>query len=86
MNTVLRLFLENEAIDDRIEEFCNSDPEYLRAKQQFYEAEEELVKRIGLDLYDAFERSFSQYLYRTADLYYLFGLGFRQEVLRAMGG
>ncbi len=86
MNTVLHLLLENEAIDDRIEEFCNSDPEYLKAKQQFYEAQEELVKRIGLDLYDAFERSFGAYLYRTADLYYLFGLGFRQEVLQAIGG
>ncbi len=86
MNLILPLFLENEAIDDRIEEFCNSDPKYLEARQQFYEAQDELAERIGPGLYDAFERSFNIYLNRTADLYYLFGLGFRQEILRALGG
>ncbi len=86
MNLILPLLLENEALDAELEAFCDSDPKYLKAKQQFFEAAEEISRRVGFDLYDAFERSFSAYLYRTADLYYLFGLGFRQEVLRAIGG
>ncbi len=86
MNLILPLFLENEAIDDQIEAFCNSSPEYRKAKQQFYEAAKDIAQRVGFDLYDAFESSFGVYLSRTADLYYLFGLGFRQEVLRAIGG
>ncbi len=86
MNLILPLFLENDALDDELEAFCNSDPKYLEAKQQFYEAAEDIAQRVGFDLYDAFERSFGVYLSRTADLYYLFGLGFRQEVLRAIGG
>ncbi len=85
MNLILPLLLENEALDAELEAFCGSDPKYLDLKRQFYETAEEVSRRIGFDLYDAFERSFSAYLYRTADLYYLFGLGFRQELLRVIG-
>ncbi len=86
MDLILPLFLENNALDAELEAFCSSDPEYRNAKQQFYETAEEISRRVGFDLYDAFERSFGTYLDRTAELYYLFGLGFRQELLRAIGG
>ncbi len=85
MNMLPSLFLENDILDAELEAFCDNDPKYLKAKQQFYETAEEVFRRVGFDLYDAFERSFNAYLYRTADLYYLFGLGFRQELLRAIG-
>ena len=85
MNTLQSLFLENDALDSEMETFCTNDPKYLQARQQFYEIAEEIAKHVGLDLYNAFEKSFHTYLYRTADLYYLFGLGFRQELLHAIG-
>ncbi len=83
---ILPLLLENDALDAELEAFCNSDPKYLKARQQFYETAEKISQRVGFDLYDTFERSFGAYMSRTAGLYYLFGLGFRQEVLRAIGG
>jgi len=86
MNILPSLLPKNDALDAELETFCNSDPEYLKIRQQFYETAEKIAQRVGFDLYDAFETSFSAYLYRTADLYYLFGLGFRQELLRAIGG
>ena len=85
MNTLPSLFLENDAIDAEMEAFCRSDPEYLEMKQRFDEASEEIAKLVGFNVYDAFERSFWDYFFHTANLYYLFGLGLRQEILQAMG-
>jgi len=86
MNILPSLFLKNDALDAELEAFCTNDPKYLKERQQFYETAEEIAKLIGPDLYNTFEKSFNLYLYRTADLYYLFGLGFRQELLRAIDG
>ena len=85
MNSLPSLFL-NDTIDDEIEAFCASDPEYHKAKQGFYEIADQIEKLTDPSLYDAFEKSLWDYLYRTADLYYLYGLGLRQEVLQAIGG
>lgn len=84
MNLLPSLFL-NDTIDAELESFCTSDPEFIAAKQAFYKTAHEIAEQIGFDEFDAFERSFHTYMYRTADLYYLFGLGFRQEVLQSMG-
>ena len=85
MNTLSSLFL-NDAIVAEIEAFCACDPEYHNARQEFYEIAGQIEKQTVPGLYDAFEKSLWAYLYRTADLYYLYGLGLRQEILRAMGG
>ena len=84
MNTLPSLFL-NDTIDAEIEAFCASDPEFAKAKQEFYENANQIAKLVGPGLYDAFERGFSRYLNRTADLYYLYGLGLRQAVLQTIG-
>ena len=84
MKTLPSLFL-NDTVINEIEAFCASDPEYQEAKQGFYEIADQIEKLAEPDLYDAFEHSLWAYLYRTADLYYLYGLGLRQELLRAMG-
>lgn len=86
MNTLPALFLESEALDSELEAFCNNDPKYLQASQEFYEAAEEFSKHVSPDLYNTFEKRFNTYLFRTADLYYLYGLGLRQDILRAIGG
>lgn len=83
MNTLSSLFL-NDTVDAEIEAFCASDPEYLKTKQEFYETAEKIALRVGFDLYDAFEKSLGAYWTRASDLYYLYGLGFRQEVLRSL--
>lgn len=86
MNAIMPLLLENDALDAEIEAFCVSDPEYLKTKQEFYKTANEIAALVGFDLYDVFEKSFSAYLFRTADLYYLYGLGLRQDILQAIGG
>ena len=83
MNALPSLFL-NDTIDAEIESFCASDPEFMRAKQEFYKITDQIETLASPDLYDAFEKGLWAYLYRTADLYYLYGLGFRQEVLQTL--
>ena len=84
MNTLPSLFL-NETVIENIEEFCASDPELAKTKQGFYKIADQIEELAGPGLYDAFEKSLWAYLSRTADLYYLYGLGLRQEVLRTIG-
>ena len=81
MNTLSSLFL-NDTIDAEIEAFCASDPEFMKAEQDFEEIASQIAKLVGFDLYDAFERGFRKYINLASDLYYLFGLGLRQEILQ----
>ena len=84
MNSLPSLFL-NDTIVTEIETFCASDPEFMRTKQEFYKITDQIETLASPDLYDAFEKGLWAYLYRTADLYYLYGLGLRQEILQTIG-
>lgn len=84
MNTLSTLFLKNDILDAEMEAYCTSDPEFIRVKEQFYQTAHEIEELIGFDMYDTFERNFAAYMYRTADLYYLFGLGLRQDILQSL--
>ncbi|MCI8436954.1 MAG: hypothetical protein HFF40_10880 [Lawsonibacter sp.] len=84
MNTLPSIFL-NDTIDAELEAFCASDPEFVQAEQDFKEIARQIAQLVGFDRYDAFEKRFTKYMYRTSDLYYLYGLGLRQDILRAMG-
>ena len=84
MNTLSDLFL-NDTIDAELEAFCAGDPAYVKAETEFYETAHIIAQQVGFDRYDAFERRFNAYLHRASDLYYLFGLGLRQEILEKIG-
>lgn len=84
MNTLSALFL-NDTIDAELEAFCAGDPAYAKAETEFYETAHIIAQQVGFDRYDAFERRFNAYLHRASDLYYLFGLGLRQEILEKIG-
>ena len=81
MNALPSLFLNN-AIATEIESFC---AEFIRAQQEFYKITDQIETLASPDLYDAFEKGLWAYLYRTANLYYLYGLGLRQDILRTLG-
>ena len=83
-HTLKSLFLENPDLTEEIEAFCEQDPQYRQAREQFYEAAHEAAGLVGFDLYDLLERRLGAYMGRCADLYYLFGLSLRQEVLSAL--
>ena len=86
MNQTLNaLFYDNPNIEDEINAFLAQDPKLIQAEREFYETAHEIAAVTGFDLYDVFERRLGAYLNRLSDLYYLFGLGLRQEVLQAMG-
>ena len=78
------LFLENPDLAEQIEAFCEQNPAFLKAKLEFYETAHEIARIAGYDLYDRFERRLGDYLDCYTGLYYLFGLGLRQEVLSAL--
>ena len=80
---IVTIFYDNPEISRMIEEFCETDPEYVQARKEFYETAHEIERAVGYELYERFEQRFGYYLSRCADLHYLFGLGLRQEVLRA---
>lgn len=85
MNDNLKmLFIDNPGIEEAIKEFCSQNPEYLKLKQEFYETAQQIAGMIGWELYDRFEKRFSLYIASSNDIYYLFGLGLRQEVLSAL--
>ena len=84
--TFVSMFAGNPGLVEQIEAFCARDPAYIQARQAFYETAHQVAERTGFDLYDDFERRFITYMGRAADLYYLFGLGLRQEVLYALAG
>jgi len=78
------LFVDNPDLVEQIEAFCAKNPEYLKRKHEFFEMAHEIAEIASYDLYDRFETRFVRYLASSNDLYYLFGLGLRQEVLSAL--
>ena len=50
----------------------------------FIRAAHEIAGLAGFELYDLFERRLGAYLNRLSDLYYLFELGLRQDILQGM--
>ena len=78
------LFVDNMDITEEIGKFCEQDPAFLKTEQEFYETAHEIAAVVGFELYSRFERRFRNYLTCYTDLYYLFGLGLRQEVISAL--
>ena len=86
MNNCLKaIFLENLDLDEEIAAFLAQDPEFVRTEQSLCETAQEIAAAAGFELYDRFERSLWRYTARLSDAHYRFGLGLRQEVLRALG-
>lgn len=83
--TMENLFYHNAELYQEIVDFMAQDPEYVKAEREFYETAEEIAALAGFELYDRLERRLGAYMARTGDLHYLFGLGLRQELIRAMG-
>ena len=84
MNDKLKmLFVDNPYIAEQVCAFCKTLPEFREAEQEFHAASDRIEKKLGKDLYFAFENTQSWYMAKLVNAYYLFGLGLRQEVLDA---
>ncbi len=71
-------------LEEQIDAFLAQDQDFVQAEEAFYESAREIAQLAGFERYDRFECRLGVYLNRLTNLHYLFGLGLRQEVLRAL--
>ena len=76
---------DNPSLEHEIVTFCNTDPEYSKAERKYGEMLEKLEGQLGYAAAQEVENCVLDYLARISHIYYLFGLGLRQEVLWALG-
>ena len=86
MNEIVKtLFCDNPYLADQVCAFCDTLPAYLEAEQEYEAAARRAEAVLGLRGFQDFEEAISAYEARLTHAYYLFGLGLRREVLRALG-
>ena len=85
MKKVETLFFENPKLDTEIYTFCKSNQEYNQAESAYEAMMGDLRAKLGFQETEEIEECFLEYLSQLAHVYYLFGLGLRQEVLWALG-
>ena len=79
------LFQDNPELPGKIYEFCKSDPEFCQAEREFNAISHQVAEKLGRELYYKFENTQSWYMAKLVNVYYLFGLGLRQEILEKIG-
>jgi len=83
--TILRsLFFDNPGLSDAMGDFCRSFPEYDEAHQEYERLLEELERAMGQAWTLRFEEALNRCWAVEDNASYLFGLGVRREVLRAL--
>lgn len=86
MNDILyTLFQDNTELPGKIFEFCKMDAEFCQAEREFSAISKQVAEKLGRELYFDFESAQSWYMAKLANVYYLFGLGLRQEILEKIG-
>ena len=78
------LFTDNPQLPQAIFRFCQSLPEYRRAREDYQRAAEELQSALGFARYNRFEQALNRLWAEENRAYYLFGLQLRQTVLKAL--
>ena len=86
MNGIVEsVFSDNPNLPHKIYTYCKSIPEYSEAKRDYENMLGALEAQLGYERMQQVEDCFVRYLSQLAHVYYLFGLGLRQEVLWALG-
>ncbi len=80
------MFLDNPEIPEQICQFCQSIPEYVRAREEYHALAQELEEAMGRQWYFTFEDRLNQYWAWENQAYYLFGLNLRREILEGFQG
>ena len=75
------IFLKNPELMEQICQFCQSIPEYVQAREEYYALAQELEETMGRQWYFTFEDRLNQYCGWESRAYYLFGLNLRREIL-----
>ena len=86
MGDILKtLFLDNPYLEEQVHAFCQQSPEFQAARRAYEAQLDRAEERLGFEAVDELEDAVIRYLSQCAHVYYLFGLGLRQEVLSALG-
>ena len=82
MNCLLHsIFFDKPELPEQVCRFCESIPEYVQAREEYYALAQELEETMGRQWYFTFEDRLNQYCGWESRAYYLFGLNLRREIL-----
>ena len=82
MELLRQFFLDNPAIPEQVCQFCQENPEYIQAREEYAILVQEWEHTMGQAWYFTFECALNQYWALENQAYYLFGLHLRQELLK----
>lgn len=83
-NLLAELFWKPEEITRGADQLCQTIPGYFEAKQEYDDMAEKIQSIVGYDLYDQFLTRLMRYTNYEVCAYYAFGLGLREDVVRAL--
>lgn len=83
-NLLAELFWKPEEITRRAGQLCQTIPGYFEAKQERDDMAEKIRAIVGYDLFDQFFTKLMRFTDYEIYAYYTFGLGLREDVIRAL--
>lgn len=83
-DALLDLLWQKRDVLESISKFLRTIPAYQQAQRDFYAAAEQLRAQVSPELYDRLEDQFLTYTNYEVMAYYAFGLGLREELIRAL--
>ena len=81
-DVVLDLLCRSPEVLESISKFLPTIPAYQAAQQDFYATAER--EKVGAELFNRLEDQFLTYTNYEVRAYYAFGLGLREELIRAL--
>lgn len=84
IDILTELFWNPEEIGKGADQLCQMLPGYLEAKRQYEKTAEEVRAIIGYNLYEDFCTKLIQYTNYEVYSYYFFGLGLREDLVKAL--
>ncbi len=79
------LFCDHPEIPPAVARFCDSQPDYVSARQQYEAIASKIEKLVGYELFDELESAHTYCVSYEVNAYYRFGLGLREAITRRLG-
>ena len=83
-DVVLDLLCRSPEVLESISKFLRTLPAYQAAQRDFYATAEQVREKAGPELFSRLEDQFLTYTNYEVLAYYAFGLGLREELVRAL--
>ncbi len=79
------LFCDNPEIPPAVARFCDSQPDYVSARQEYETIASKIEELVGFELFDELESAHSYCMSYEVNAYYRFGLGLRAAMAERLG-